>query len=598
MKKQDKEPFLDRVLLHSKNADERLFDMVLRFITFVILIIIIWIYADLAHAKADGLTLAQYYNIDFSKLTVSNENSLMFNIDDYIACLDEYTDITYDSNYHPPFQATGYVTNHDFVSEVVPDNCYSLYCYAGANLNGWYVFSIPKEIIDNGIAIWTRNGFYSTQDFTYYCGSVWYGTNVYPYGSFTFDSSSVHSLSVDQYCSSDNCYFSNCPLWTGTRLDPNVLGGPVNYSSVITDAINPTFEQSNALFNCNYFLYGDIMKQPWQDIADHESSKNHLALGNIQIGLTAFEKEFTNLDESQCVIGLDWDDDWITSHIDDYNILIQYDFYLKDSNINAPDPVSMYSTSVDLRYFMHDGYYKGVLDIMNECKIAPFPSITPFYNYYKRLNSEYAQKVVSPKEVTFRGIVPRLIGGFNDALFGSYTINLPSNSNNTIFEFYLDVSVRLSAEGESGGYYTKRFDFKRGTESIINADAFHNPYPWEGDPSPEGQYNPLVPSGNTSITNSGGNDVNNVNVQVNGNKIPMNVQNKQELNNTLTNYTNAFTTFTQSIKSLADTESQNNFYAVLSNTVPMIPGVNIYLQYVALTCGVMLILLVLKILLF
>ena len=595
MKNDKKEPFLDRVLLHSKNADERLFDMILRFITFVILIIIVWIYADLAHAKADGLTLAQYYNIDFSKLTVSNENSLMFNIDDYIACLSEYTNISYDSNYHPPFLATRYATNHDFISEVIPDDCYSFYCYAGASLDGWYVFSIPRETIDNGIAIWTRNGFYATQDFTYYCGAVWYGSTVYPYYSTTFDSSSVHSISVDQYCTTDNCYFSNCPMWTGTRLDSNTIGGPVDYSSIISDAIDSDFVQSNALFNCNYFLYDNILKNPWDSTEDVESNLNHLYFEDVQIGLTG-QASNQDITSAEVVVGVSVDD-WVLNHINDYYVNISYNVHMKDSLTGSPDPDFTIHKIVPLKAFMNDGYVYSIYDLFQEGN---------FISYYNNIRSTYNTSVVSTDGwIHSNALVPTLLRNAS-YIFTDYFVRTVESqtANYSIFDFGLDVTVQLSA-GALGGTgnmsypYTKAFDFLNGSSSITSAEGLRNHNPWLGETTP--QANPLVPQGNNDIIGGGGSyggGNTNVSVNVSGQKIPMNVQTQKEMNDTLTNYTNAFTTFTQSIRSLADMESQNNFYAVLSNTVPMIPGVNIFLQYVALTCGVMLILLVLKILLF
>ena len=596
MKNDKKEPFLDRVLLHSKNADERLFDMVLRFITFVILIIIIWIYADIAHAKADGLTLAQYYNIDFSKLTVSNANSLMFNNDDYVACLAEYTDITYDSNYHPPFQATGYSTNHDYVSEVIPDNCYSLYCYAGAGLNGWYVFSIPKETIDSGIAIWTRNGFYATQDFTYYCGSVWYGNTVYPYGTLTFDSSSVHSLSVDQYCTTDNCYFSNCPMWTGTRLDPNALGGPVDYLSVIEDAINSNFTQSNSLFNCNYFLYGDILRNPWDNVEPQESNLNHLYFEDVQIGLTG-QSANQDITSSEIIIGVSVDD-WVLNHINDFYVNCSYHFHMKDSLTGTPDPDFTIHKIVPLQAFTNSGYSYSILDLFQEGN---------FLSYYNNIKSTH-EIAVTTKDgwIYSNSIVPTLLRNAS-YVFTDYFINRTSSTtgNYTIFDFGLDVSVQLS-NGALGGAvnmsypYTKAFDFLNGSSSVTSAEGLRNHNPWLGETTP--QANPLVPQGQGGV--SGGNggyyggSNTQVNVDVSGQKIPMNVDNKQGMLNTLNDYTESGETLLHDVRELSNAESENNFYSVLSNTVPMIPGISIFLKYVALTCAVMLILLVLKVLLF
>lgn len=584
MKKSDT-PFLDRVILHNKNADERLFDMILRIITFIVLIIIVWIYADLTHAKADNLTLAQYYNIDFSKLNISNENSLLWRSDEYIYCLQNYTDITYNSNYHPPFQATGQATNVQLNDSFIMNDYYALYCITSSGLNGWYAYFIPKDLVDEGHVIWTRNGFYADNDFNFYAGSVW-GNTVYPPTSFTFDSSSVHNLSVDQYSSSDLCYFSNMPIWSGTRLDSNVIGGAIDYNSIIEDAINSSFVQSNALFNCNYFLYDDILRNPW-DIDDNvESNLNHLYLNDIQVGLSC-NRINQRLESSNVIIGVDVDD-WISNHMKSYNLKVDYDLYFdaQFNGVNSPLNGHYTTTSFNnLALFNNDAYSYGVSEIANE---SNFP--------LSSLNSQDI-KVFSNSQ-PYYGLFPTILNYVQKEISNEWTVWTPSTDHNIVFnDFTLTVTCTLYSGLDYGGSYVKEFDFLTGAESVKRADILNNNNPWLGDPSPQLPAN--VPESGLINNNGGyGGGSTSVNVNVSGQKIPMNVQNQQEINNTLTNYTNAFETFSNSIRSLADTESQNNFYAVLSNTVPMIPGVNIFLQYVALTCGVMLILLVLKVLLF
>ena len=140
--------FLDRVFLHGKNADERLFDLILRSLTFIVLLLFLVLYCSL-NVHADNLTIAQYYNIDFSKLNVSNDNSLLWRSEEYSYCLQNYTDIAYNSNFHPPFNVPNFVTNIPLQDDFIKSDCYTIYAYAGAGLNGLYFYFIPKDVIDS-----------------------------------------------------------------------------------------------------------------------------------------------------------------------------------------------------------------------------------------------------------------------------------------------------------------------------------------------------------------------------------------------------------------------------------------------------------------
>lgn len=584
MKKNDCS-FLDRVILHNKNADERLFDLILRFITFVLLIIIIWIYADLTHVKAAGLTLAQYYNIDFEKLLYNNTNSLLWTSEEYVNALNEYTNINYDSNYHPNFIATSYVTNRELPDEFIIDDCYAFYCWASSGLNGWYVFYIPKSLIDSHQVIYTQYGFYALNDFTFYSGSIWNGSTVYAPDSFTFSSSGgVHHMSVDQYCSTANCYFSNCPCWTGTSLDSNSIGGPINWGGVIDRLSVNNFIDSDSLFNCNYFLYDGILSNPWgNDEELRESNANHLYLNDIQVGLSCDSKG-QDLRSSNVLIGVDFDD-WISNHVNEFQLRVKYTFDFSGYWNNVASPYNgSYSTIqfANISTFKNGIYSYGISEIAND---SGFP--------YNNLASMECR--VTSQSEPYLGLFPNIYQTTQRYISNWYQCIYPLASSNIRIENYtLTVECSLYSGLDYGGTYVKEFDFLTGSESVKRADILNNNNPWLGDPEPQLPSN--VPEGNI---NYGSGSNNNFNVQVySEHKVPMNVQNRQELQDTLNNYNEATETFINTFRSFADSNNQNNFLYMISDTYGHLPGVNYIVSSCIIVFGLAIILFILKVLLF
>lgn len=599
----DIDKFMDRVFLHNKNADERLWDFILRSATFFILLIIIMMSGLKVCASNSGnRTISDIYDIDFSLLPVSTENSLLWRSDEYTSLLAQYTDITYNSNYHPPYQVTGYTTNMEVPSQLYMDNCYNWYCWAGAGMEGFYVYSIPKHIIDDGICIWTRNGFYATEDFTYYTGSQWYGNQTYPLGAQTFDSSTVHQLSNDQYCSTANAYFSNCPMWTGDLTDPLYTGLDIDYDDIISRIQSSDFEESYELFNCNYFLYGDIMIQPWEERPEKESNNNHLYFKDVQVGITCTSAN-QDIVSSQVVVGVSVDD-WVLNHINDYYVFCQYTFHMKDSYTGSADPNFTVTKVVPLNAFMNDGYCYSVYDLWQEGN---------FINYYNMINSTYKVKVRSKYETFNKGLMPTLINWVTYG-FADYYLDSIDHIENAyeVFDFGLDVNVILSngALGGNGNIskpYTKEFDFLRGTASVTNAEGLRNHNPWTGESDP--QANPIIPnSGGSSNGNGNGDGATaiayggNVNVTIN-NGLGGNSDDITDTSptNSIREYLDALNEMKSSINEFTvveeDAQGNKTFLAFMKDTLDGFPIMEEMVNVIKIIIGVCLIVIVIKLLL-
>lgn len=585
MKKNDT-PFLDRVFLHSKNADERLFDMILRVITFIVLIIILWLYADLTYVHADD---SQYLDV-----LLLGDNALnlqpYFNNSDWSIVKSEYPDTPYNSSI---FGFVSEIPGHIILtSDMNIDDCYCAIgrCYWSGSSDSSGALFIDKDLAINNHVTLLYDGFiFSDSEISAYF--VWVNkresldTSLYDVCNIIIPSgiSEFRNLQGLQFGSTFYWYLSNLPMLN-------------THDSNLVSEWFISGDNTESVFNVNYLEVNALCVSP--SLEEIESSKNHLAISDCQIGITAFDKELTDLSESSVVIGLACDDNWILSHENDYTVLVQYDFYLKDSNLSQADPVTLYTQSYPLSAFKTEPITESMANIMVNSMVAPFPSNRDFYSYYRSLNSTYGQKVVSERTFNYDGLIPTTIDKVRAFLIGSYSVTNEVTPNNTIFEFYLDVNVRLSAQGDSSGYFTKRFDFKRGTTSILSADAYHNSNPWEGESNPLIEYDPQVPAvgGGGSSSVLGGNT--SVVVNNNGGKVPINVHNQTQLDDCIRRYNEVRQVFFADIQAIAADTGSNNFIRVLNEAMPQIPGMSIYMTYVSLICFVALILIVLKVLLF
>ena len=624
MQKREKEPFLDRVLLHSKNADERLFDMVLRFITFVILIIIIWIYADLVHAKADGVggvTIGELYHIDFEKLPVSTTQSLLWRSDEYSLVFNEYMNFGFNSNYHPIYISTGYTTNHIVPSELYIDNCYMFYCYAGAGLNGWYVYAVPKDVIDTGKAIWTWQGFYATEDFNYYAGSIWNDNTIYPFSTFTFNHSSMNQLSVDQYCTTANCYFSNCPYWGGTRLDTNVLGGPVDYNSVIEDAIDPDFVQDGSLYNCNYFLYGDIMTQPWDYVEPTENDSNHLYLKDFNVCLTPA----SSFIDSSVVITMSWDE-WIEKYIDNYYVDIYYSLDYNgepwsrndtDPPVNNPMNYTVVYENIPLTKFR--SYYQEDISTILGSMYINHESALAMMN---ALNAARAFTYTSNGNLTFQDVLNGSSAEFSTNKGGGGSVNLgvlysylyqnlsPLHAGETTvfidqFDFTVEFDIYSKTVQEESMLGGRTFDLLNGT-SNTNYNILNNQNPWNGSTTEGksektgGTYygdNTNIAYGGSASAQGGNANVGNITITTgNGYK---DTELHQLTDQDIVHNHQKIITVIEDLKycfhQFAQESNHNSFIQMIYDDYEYIPGIEYITSSIIIICGVCILIFIIKI---
>ena len=574
MKKADSS-FLDRVILHNKNADERLFDLILRSVTFIVLIIIVWLYADLVHVKAD----TQYNDV---VSFVYHGNSLGFsepylNDIDYFEACNTFSDIPSGASFlgighFSPFITQSMDLDNNFVVlGGTPTDQYPYYA----------VFLIPKDVVINGnFVLCGQYHAYIKSSFDFTCFEIPRSSvsDTSTYIEYHWNTASrLGYLTFGKALQNSNndwgVYFTNIPMLFGSNSD--------NVSDIEDWLENGNNEN---IFNGNYLTYHDLSFMP-SDV-EVESSKNHLALSDVQVGLSSFYKEMTDLSESSVVIGVGVDDNWILSHMNDYTVGIEYHFYIKDSNMNQADPVSMYNQTIPLSYFNDSPVTNGCANIMSSSMIAPFPSNRDFYSYYRSLSSSYGQKVVTREHRD--GFFPAVLKNIYKFTIGGYTIENPVTTNNTIFEFYLDVNVRLMSEGESSGYYTKRFDFKRGTVSILSADAFQNPNPWDGPTSPESEYDPNVPSNPVGNTSGGGSSAvaygGNVTIYNNNNNSLVGSGSDTDTDTGIDNFMNVFNTFKSSFNEMSSvgTPQDNGFMGFLNASFGFIPGLN----YIVICVGV------------
>lgn len=597
MKKSNKsfdfDKFLDNVFLHGKNADERLFDLILRSITFIVILLFVFLFSTVKVHADDS----QYLDV-----LLLGDNTLglqpYFNNTDWANVKEQFPDTPYNSSIFGFVSETpGHVV---LTSDMDIESCYCAIgrCYWSGSSDSANALFIDKDLaINNHVTLLYDGYIYSDSDVSAYV--VWFNkrqslnTSLYTVYNITIPSgiTEFRNISPLLYGSTFYWYLSNLPMLN-------------THDSTLVSQWLSSGDNVESVFNVNYLEVNDLCVSPVFE--ETESSKNHLALSDVQIGLSSFEKEMTDLSESSVIIGVGVDDNWILSHMNDYTVGIEYHFYIKDSNMNQSDPISMYNQTIPLSYFKDSPVTYGVANLMSSSMIAPFPSNRNFYSYYRSLSSDYGQKVVTREHRD--GFFPAALKSLYRYTIGGYYIDNPVTTNNTIFEFYLDVSVRLMAGGETGGYYTKRFDFKRGTVSILDADAFQNPNPWEGPTSPESEYDPNVPSGSSGSSSGGGASAvaygGNVNVVINNNnKLGDLVGDDDDSpSSTISEYLSAIDEMKGSIETLTNEDdeeitSSKSFNQFLKDNLETFPGMNLMISVIKIVVGICLIIIAIKLLL-
>ena len=482
---------IDYMFRRSKNADERCLDFLLRSITFfliLIFVLICWcmpVNADESYTTlgAEGLSTEVFVSAeldawlseqslttsDFTTVGIaSGLSSYPFSLSD-LENLKIPSSITYDGMTYTPdqyniFLARGNVSDHGI-------NYLTCYCIVGENLvvgnGGYIVYNFNRTGIgvfacavnpNNLNELWDGNPVYTQ------ASGVQNGTN-------GFDTSITYqyfNIPTPIYYASNEFY----TLFNDTEVDSNVR----------TDFSYQYSHYPDNVFQINYHYAIDNPVEPDTPV---ESNTNHMCFDDVQIAISSMQNG-QSLENSQFVIGLSGGD-WIRNHIDEYNVEVTYQIGGKFHNQNPWDYI--YNEVMPMKTFTNGLYIKAVRDIYVGSGFASSVAHEHLYDNAKIDSSG-----------TYKGSFPTLKGGSIVNSIGSYAVSLLQDSGNTevglytLEDFYISVSVRLYATGveNPSGNFTKKFDFLRGTESVLDAQGLQNENPWTG-PTEE-QVNPNVPS--------------------------------------------------------------------------------------------------------
>lgn len=581
---------IDYLFRRGKTADERCYDFFIRTVTFLLITLIVLCYGSFVNAS--GNTLISYYNIDTSLLT--NPSEIKWNHSD----VNKFMNIKMNTSNvdYRNLPSGGSPVQPILYFSPMPD-LNSNYVLIEQTSGDWEeIWFIPKTYVDSGQMVLVADGedtrIYSSVDYTFILYSVNYNDVQDPEKYRLYDIRSVSagsSIRPGQFepAWSYHATWSNAPYYLTSTLP--------SFSDVQEFVNNGMIDDYPNFYNSNYYTFmDDLLTQPWDDISDSfESNANHNYLTDIQIGLTS-QNLGQNILSSQVIIGCDVDD-WILNNLDDYSLYVNYKLYIKDSYQSSPnDPDFNYSVILPLRVFYNNAYTFSVAELFRDCISSNNQS---FQNYFNIVGE--GQKVLS--EQPYNAIIPCFLETIYQGLGKYYVTPDPVYQTipYTIFQFKLDVSCSLSYQGmsvdDASGIYLKEFDFKNGSESVKIADILRNNNPWEGASDP--QQSPIVPPANNPISGSGSGNVN-VNVDVSGQKIPIGVKTKQEINTILENYKNVNDTFMDSWEDLSDPNNDNNFMSFISDETKELPAVDYMIKGSCAIFGLSIILFVLKVLLF
>lgn len=611
MKNEKKEPFLDRVLLHSKNADERLFDMVLRFITFVILIIIVWIYADLVHAKAD----TNYTTVGELMLGENELNlEFYFNDSDWNTVHQNNNDCPYTSLYnYGQVQIPGDMT---LTGDMDFESYYFAMCrnYHGNQGDTQVLLFIPRQYVENKDFYFVNEDYYyASEDITcyyIYCKkSQSMNTSYYEKNDWIFESSigNTNDLALIQ-----NGIGSGYSTYYFCGNIPNLKGANA--------AINHRLWASSGdnLYDCfdsNYFKYVS-------DLFPHDSSEsdsNHMYLKDFNIGMTGGN----DILNSHVIISASWDD-WVESHLQNYSVHITYTMgyvgephNLEDNNPDEP-LIGVWTEDIPLSKLKsyHDIEFKTITNHMNINNESLKKYIQALYAAGVVLNAEpiTIQDVLNGTSAEFGVKADEIVGGVTANLgvlynYLGYQYEHPTQEVGEElmyikrFDFKIDIVLRSSTTDISSKTGGKYWDFLKGT-SVNNYDILENEYQFQGS-----QYNNKSENSGSSINNSnvayGGNasasanggNVGNITIttgngykdtelhQLTNQDI---VQNHQKIITVIEDLKYCFHQFAQE-------NNHNSFIQMIYDDYNYIPGIEYITTSIIIICGVCILIFIIKI---
>lgn len=588
---------IDYMFRRSKNADERCFDFFLRSITFFIILLVVLFYGSFVHADESYTTIGDAGLITEvftseglnSALSSSNKSTSDFvnvgiasGLSSYPFSLDDLQNlkipisITYNGNTYSPedyfiFLARGNVSDHGinyltcyiFVGEdlVIGNAGYTVFNFESSGIGVFAVAVNPNNLNQ----LWDGNPVYTQQTQGIISTTNGFDSNItYQY----------FSIPTPIYYASNQFY--------GLLLDNNVD------SNVRSDFAYQYYHYYDNVYQLNY-LYDQLHYEP--EVV--ESNINHLYLNDIQVGLTANAPD-QDLISSEIIFGCQADD-WILNHIDDYSMYIGFTISAKDTMPTTPnDPTSTYSVIVPLRAFMYNNYMIGTAEVLKNCNISGYGN---FLSYYSALN-DGGIKVLAKN--TFNAILYYFLES-NIKGLGDYYVKTVDTFNNTpytIFDFDLTVACTLvdNISDETSAPYIKEFDFANGVTSVKSAEILRNYNPWDGEPTP--QQSPLLPSAgnNNSLGSYGGGS--NISINVSGQKVPIGVRTRAEIETILNNYKSVNDTFMDQWQDLSEPNNNNNFIKYLNQETKQLPAVDYMIAGACCVFGLSILLFILKVLLF
>ena len=584
---------IDYLFRRGKNADDRTYDFFIRTVTFLILALIILCYGSFVHA--DGNTIISYYNIDISLLT--NPSEIKWNhadVNKFMNIKMETTGVEYRNlpSGGSPVQSILYVSG-------MPD-LNSNYVLIEQTSGDWEeIWFIPKSYIDSGQMVLVADGedtrIYSSVDYTFTLYSVNYTevADIEKYREYNIRSVSAgNSIRPGQFepAWSYHAAWSNAPYYLTSSLP--------SYSDVETFVNNGMVDDYPIFYNSNYYTFMDgLLEQPWGSgsIDNIESNKNHMYFNDVQIGISSVNNGST-LDSSSVIIGCSVDD-WINNNIDDYSVKVTYTLNGKFEDLSAWN--FDYFEVMPLKTFTNNVYVKSMHDIfvgMGYYNSNTYQAVNDYYNIWSTM--------------TYNGGFPTLLNKSGQVIsksIGNFKANSKNdNVPNILQEYSLNVDVQLIAQGvqEPSDSFIKKFDFMRGTESIVNSDGLRNNDPWTGEENP--QVDPYVPDVGSA---NGMNQINNNNQTVNINldnrfqNIVSGGATNDDYDDTIDNIKSLFGTFKESLAVMGDStldqdNQPNGFVGLLQSSYSFIPGMPYYILGIVIIVALCVLLFIIKALVF
>lgn len=607
MKKSDT-PFLDRVFLHSKNADERLFDMILRIITFIVLIIILWLYADIAHAKADSTNYLDEYLLGSNRYGLKpylNDGDWNM-LDDILSDIPRYT-----GNYNFTNEVPGHIT---ITSDMNLNNYYIIgrTHWSSPGDSGFIIQIDPQVAISNHVMIIGENVIHS--DSVIQTTNIWYNkrdstnSSQYVVHNITIPAGNNAINSIVNYSADCYVFMTNVPMLFGSAIDTQ---GFIENGNTDT------------CFNANYMSYDNILIN---DISETpvESDINHMYLKDYSIGLTSADF----LLDSNLIISAKWDN-WVERYISHYKMVIVYQVDYNGepwSRTDVSPPVEqpmhwMVTDTVPLGKF--SSYYSiGIRDIFSRMGVNEQSAIA----ICNALQNSGAIIATSNGSTTIQDVLNGLTaefkvsttgvgasGGVNLGVLYAYLreqLDSLHAGETTVFidDFRLTVNFHLVSDrlsvGDTSGLGGAEFDFLNGTTDY-SYDILNNNNEWS---------EPNTPNLNneTASSSSSGGDITNSNVAYGGNAssnvgdINITTGNgykdtelHQLTNQDIVNNHLKIITVIEDLKycfhQFAQQNNHNSFMQMIIDDYGQIPGVEYIATSIIILCGVCILIFIIKI---